>query len=121
MFCEIGKWEKYPDNRVTKKEKRLLFRLNYSSRYDNIFKVLAEVTSLDNSLRQIDKLEKEGVKERGDGWRGTEANIFFHLKLNFSSRVRSYYYHYCYSNSDIGAALSSATTCVHQSQRKSYF
>ncbi|KRY57476.1 hypothetical protein T03_17746 [Trichinella britovi] len=106
MFCEIGKWEKYPDNRVTKKKKRLLFRLNYSSRYDNIFK-----TSLDNSLRQIDKLEKEGVKERGDGWRG----------LNFSSRVRSYYYHYCYSNSDIGAALSSATTCVHQSQRKSYF
>ncbi|KRZ97605.1 hypothetical protein T08_1155 [Trichinella sp. T8] len=104
MFCEIGKWEKYPDNR--KKEKRLLFRLNYSSRYDNIFK-----TSLDNSLRQIDKLEKEGVKGRGDGWRG----------LNFSSRVRSYYYHYCYSNSDIGAALSSATICVHQSQRKSYF
>ncbi|OUC39666.1 hypothetical protein D917_00871 [Trichinella nativa] len=40
--------------------------------------------------------------------------FFFHLKLNFSSRVRSYYYHYCYSNSDIGTALSSATTtCVH--------
>ncbi|KRX25740.1 hypothetical protein T07_14320 [Trichinella nelsoni] len=40
MFCEIGKWEKYPDNRI----------------------------SLDNSLRQIGKLEKEGVKGRGDGW-----------------------------------------------------
>ncbi|KRZ61319.1 hypothetical protein T02_6432 [Trichinella nativa] len=71
----------------------------------------SDLTSLGNSLCQIDKLEKEGVKERGDGWRG----------LNFSSRVRSYYYHYCYSNSDIGTALSSATTCVHQSQRKSYF
>ncbi|KRX50230.1 hypothetical protein T05_6054 [Trichinella murrelli] len=80
----------------------VVFKITFSKRKnDDIFKVLAEVTSLDNSLRQIDKLEKEG--------------------LNFSSRVRSYYYHYCYSNSDIGTALSSATTCVHQSQRKSYF